>query len=148
MKKFNGNSQKAREYFQKIVEEYVPKIYPELKDNIDHQDNFTLYENGDHITPHNDGENSARYCVILIYLSDKNDYNNGGGELEISEYGTTVKLLPLNDNFSILDFTRNNPNHSVLRVCNDFKRFTYINFVHNKKMVDEQKLRETNKNII
>jgi GDP-L-fucose synthase len=148
MKKINRNSQKAREYFQKIVEEYVPKIYPELKDNIDHQDNFTLYENGDHITPHNDGENSARYCVILIYLSDKNDYNNGGGELEISEYGTTVKLLPLNDNFSILDFTRNNPNHSVLRVGNDFKRFTYINFVHNKKMVDEQKLRETNKNII
>ena len=148
MVKFNSNSQKAREYFQKIVEEYVPKIYPELKDNIDHQDNFTLYENGDHITPHNDGENSARYCVILIYLSDKNDYNNGGGELEISEYGTTVKLLPLNDNFSILDFTRNNPNHSVLRVGNDFRRFTYINFVHNKKMVDEQKLRETNKNIL
>lgn len=148
MKKINNNSQKAREYFQKIVEEYIPKIYPELKDNIDHQDNFTLYENGDHITPHNDGENTARYCVIIIYLSDKNDYNNGGGELEISEYGTTLKLLPINDNFSILDFTRNNPNHSVLRVSNDFSRFAYINFVHNKKMVDEQKLRETKQNIL
>jgi GDP-L-fucose synthase len=148
MMKFGSNSQKAREYFQKIVEDYIPKIYPELKDNIDHQDNFTLYENGDHITPHNDGENSARYCVIIIYLSDKNDYNNGGGELEISEYGTTVKLSPVNDNFSILDFTRNNPNHSVLRVGNDFRRFAYINFVHNKKMVNEQKLRETKQNII
>lgn len=148
MKTIHGDSQKAREYFQKIVEDYIPKIYPELKDNIDHQDNFTLYENGDHITPHNDGENSARYCVIIIYLSDKNDYNNGGGELEISEYGNTLKLLPLNDNFSILDFTRNNPNHSVLRVGNDFRRFAYINFVHNKKMVNEQKLRETKQNII
>jgi hypothetical protein len=82
-----------REYFQKIFKDYIPKIYPELKGNIDHQDNLTLYENGDHITPHNDGENSARYCVIIIYLSDKNDYNNGGGELEISEYGTTLKLF-------------------------------------------------------
>lgn len=133
--RYDNNLQKGREYLRKKIEEYIIKIYPDLKDNFNHQDAFTVYKNGDHITPHNDGENRKRYCVVLIYLSDENYYNNGGGELKIVENGETNLVKPTYGNFAILDFTLNNPDHSVEMVKNDFKRYTYIDFVHDNKLV-------------
>ena len=44
-------------------------------------------------------------------------------------------ISPLYGNFAILDFTLNNPDHSVEKVINDFKRITYIDFVHDEKLV-------------
>ena len=134
--KFDENLLNGKKYFQNLIEKFIFDIYPDLKDNILHQDAFTIYEEGDHITPHNDGENSARYCVVLIYLSDEKDYNNNSGKLIISEYGETLEILPIKNNLAMLDFTLNNPDHSVSPVTGDFKRITYIDFVHNKKMVN------------
>jgi len=49
-------------------------------------------------------------------------------------------VKPIKGKFCILDFTRNNPNHSVEMVKNDFRRFTYINFFYNKiEWLDENK---------
>ena len=62
---------------------------------------------------HRDGFNISRYCVILIYLSDEKNYNDGGGELVIEENGVREVIKPVKGNFCILDFTRNNPNHAV-----------------------------------
>ena len=135
---FTGDLSKSKDYFKEIVEKYVVKIYPELKDNIEHQMAFTIYEDGDHITPHNDGENRARKCAILIYLSDEKDYINGGGELVIMEGGDVKSLTPIKGNFSLLDFTHNNPNHSVNPVKNGFRRLTFIDFVYDKKEVKKQ----------
>lgn len=127
----------AIDFFQKNIENYVGKIYPNLMGCFDHQDGISLFENGDFIEPHNDGENRNRYCVVIIYLSDKKDYNNGGGELKIMENGKEEYISPLLGNFAILDFTLNNPNHSVEKVKNNFERITYINFIHNKKLIGE-----------
>jgi GDP-L-fucose synthase len=122
-----------KNYFQEKTFNYLKKIYPKLnKDNIVHHDNFTLYENGDFIEPHSDGYNLGRYCVVLIYLSYEKDYNDGGGKLMINDNGFDECVVPINENFSILDFTQNNPVHSVEPVKNDFRRFTYIDFVYNK----------------
>jgi hypothetical protein len=46
----------------------------------------------------------------------------------------------------MLDFTLNNPNHSVSPVDGNFKRITYIDFIHNKKMVNFETTKENNKN--
>jgi GDP-L-fucose synthase len=135
---YDDNLQKGRDLLRKKIEEFLLKIYPDLNDNFNHQDAFTIYENGDHITPHNDGENRKRYCVVLIYLSDENDYNNGGGELKINENNQINLIKPVLGNFAILDFTLNNPDHSVEKVKNDFRRLTYIDFVHDKKLVEEE----------
>lgn len=137
-KNFVPNLQRGREYFHKILEEYIGKIYPILKENFNHQDAYTIYENGDHITPHNDGENRKRYCVILIYLSKENDYNNGGGELKVVENGEVNYVKPILGNFTLLDFSLNNPDHSVEKVKNDFRRITYIDFIHDKKLVEQE----------
>lgn len=141
---YDDNLQKGRSYLRDKIEEFIVKIYPDLKNNFNHQDAFTIYENGDHITPHNDGENRKRYCVVLIYLTDENEYNNGGGELKVVEDGKVNLVKPVFGNFAILDFTLNNPNHSVEMVKNNFNRVTYIDFVHNHEMI----LKENEKNII
>ena len=126
------------QYFRKIVEDFIPKIYPDLKDNIYHSDNITLYEDGDFITPHTDGSNPKRYCVILIYLTSSNEYSYGGGKLLLG-CGNNVQdsVIPTNENFALIDFTKSETLHAVEPVKNGFKRLTYINFVHNKKMVEE-----------
>ena len=121
-------------YFRKQILNYIRKIYPNLnEDNVIHHDNFTLYENGDFIEPHKDGFNKGRYCVVLLYLSYEKDYNDGGGRLIVEDNGYSEDVFPINENFCILDFTQNNPNHRVEPVKNDFRRFTYIDFIYNKE---------------
>ena len=82
----------------------------------------------------------------MIYLSDESDYHNNGGKLVVSEFGKDFELNPVRDNFAMLDFTLNNPNHSVTPVSGDFKRITYIDFIYNKKMFNLQLAKENNKN--
>ena len=136
-----------KSYFNDEVAKYLKKIYPESIGNETHNCNFTLYENGDFITPHRDGFNISRYCVILIYLSDEKDYNDGGGELVILENGVEVVVPPIKGNFAILDFTRNNANHAVNIVKNNFVRFTYINFYQNRYLhLEEMNKQNNNKN--
>ena len=125
-------------FMRKNVEEFVSKIYPDLKDNFVHQDSITLYENGDFIEPHTDGMNHARYCVVLAYLSNPEDYNDGGGKLVLGcgdEIETYVD--PTNINFVLIDFTKSETLHAVEAVKNNFKRFTYINFIYNAEMTKQ-----------
>ena len=79
----------------------------------------------------------------ICLTSDEKDYNNGGGELVILENGVEVVVSPIKGNFAILDFTRNNANHAVNPVKNDFVRYTYINFYENKKIHLEEMEKNT-----
>ncbi len=125
------------EYFRKIVEDITLKIYPELKDNIEHNDAFTLYEDGDFIQMHQDGLNPGRMCVVLIYLNDPKEYYDGGGQFITTMEGNEIAIDPTSDNFVMLDFLANNAEHAVEPVKNGFKRLTYINFVYNLKQKEE-----------
>jgi Rps23 Pro-64 3,4-dihydroxylase Tpa1-like proline 4-hydroxylase len=139
-----GEFNNIKHFFDKKVQLYLEKIYPESKGVGSNNSNFTLYENGDFITPHRDGFNIWRYCVILIYLSDEKNYNDGGGELVIEENGVREVIKPVKGNFCILDFTRNNANHAVNYVKNDFRRFTYINFFQNKIIYNQEMEKNNN----
>ena len=67
--------------------------------------------------------------MVLIYLSDEKDYIDGGGKLILQDKGYYDEVIPIHLNFAMLDFSKNNSNHAVEMVKNDFKRFTYINFI-------------------
>lgn len=129
-----------RDYFRNIAFNTVSKIYSELNAaNIHHIDTFTIFEDGDFIANHTDGKNPGRLCVILIYLSDSKNYNDGGGEFCIVDSGTNQvveKVIPVRGNYVLLDFTKNNVQHSVEVVKNNFKRFCYVDFVYNSKKRD------------
>ena len=130
-----------RNYFRKQIEKFIPNIYTDLKNNITHVDSLTFYKDGDFIENHVDGENMGRRCVILIYLSDETDYetdheNDGGGQLIIKTNDEEIYIDPIKENFVILDFTKNNLQHAVSPVKNGFKRYTYVDFIYNKKEYD------------
>ena len=121
---------------EKIYKKIIGNLYPEyanenlyLENKLDSFD-LTLYEKNDFIEPHNDGIDPQRLCVILIYLND--DYQEGfGGELIIENH---IKVTPIFGNIAILDFTANNPIHSVNHVLDDeFKRFAFIKFLYKEK---------------
>jgi Rps23 Pro-64 3,4-dihydroxylase Tpa1-like proline 4-hydroxylase len=135
-------------FFREKIEKVLVELYPSLEDNFFHHDNFTLYKNGDFIQPHKDGLNVGRCCVVLIYLSHERNYNDGGGELLINEGDFNEKVIPINENFCILDFSKNNPNHAVNPVKNDFERYTYIDFVYERKLYQNYMLEKNNKKII
>jgi GDP-L-fucose synthase len=124
-----------KNYFREKIEKFISNIYPDLKDNTFHVDSLTLYTDGDFIENHADGENAGRRCVVLIYLSDAIDYKSeDGGKLILNiNDEETYYIDPIKENFVILDFTKNNLNHSVSAVKNEFKRYTYIDFIYNKK---------------
>jgi GDP-L-fucose synthase len=122
------------EVFHEILDTFITEIYPELdpdKKNLYYKDNITLYEDGDFICRHRDGDNPGRLCAILIYLSSPEDYNDGGGRLFVSNDEVKEEVLPLIGNYVILDFTKHNVWHEVEEVKNGFKRFSYLGFAYN-----------------
>jgi hypothetical protein len=124
--------EKYKSYFRKIVESFLPTIYPELKDNFIHRDAITMFTKSDYQTSHRDGMNEGRKCVILIYLSDPSKYISGG-ELNVKEDGLHVVIAPTSENFCLLDCTMHNLNHYVSEVVDDFQRLAYVNFVYTKE---------------
>lgn len=123
-------------FMRKNVENFVTKIYPDLKDNISHLDSITLYENGDFIEPHTDGLIPERYCVVLAYLSDPEDYKDGGGRLVLGAGDDIENYVdPVRTKFVLIDFTKSETLHAVEAVKNNFKRFTYIDFIYNAEML-------------
>jgi len=121
---------------EKIYKKILNNLYPDyvnenlyFENGLDQFD-LTLYEKNDFIEPHSDGIDPQRLCVILIYLND--DYQTGfGGELIIKNH---IKVTPIFGNVAILDFTANNPIHSVNHVLDDeFKRFAFIKFFYKEK---------------
>jgi hypothetical protein len=134
----NGGTVDLRPYFRNLAVKLAVQAYPELTpNNIYHNDAFTLFENGDFINPHVDGQNPGRLFVFLLYLSDEQDWNEGGGELIISAGDANEKILPFKGKFTLLDFKTHNINHSVELVKNNFRRFTYLNFVYNKDTMEK-----------
>lgn len=128
-------------YFQNIIVNFVPEIYPEVgPHNIRYNDQFTIYETGDFTGPHTDGtydKNPGRLCVVLIYLSDEKDYNDGGGKFILEHNDQRIEVLPIKGTYVMLDFTNHNVAHEVEIVKNNFQRFCYINFVYNKEKENE-----------
>ena len=101
-----------------------------------------IHENGDFIEPHTDGNNLGRLCVILAYLSDIEDYNDGGGKLIIRDKdNNTHEVLPVKGNYVMLDFTNHNINHAVEVVKNDFERYCYLSFIYNTDVTGEAQVK-------
>jgi Rps23 Pro-64 3,4-dihydroxylase Tpa1-like proline 4-hydroxylase len=129
---YNGdNLISVKNYFRKNIVNFLSTIYGDMGE-LTHMDDITLFEGGDFIDEHKDGYNEGRICVVLIYLSDSKTYQDGGGKLVIKNNGIVEEVYPINENFTILDFTQNNVTHVVTPVKNDFKRLTYINFISKK----------------
>lgn len=139
-----GDFEEQTKFFRNILDSYLPTIYPELKDNIKHNDAFTIYEDGDFIERHVDGRSPERYCVVLIYLSEKKDYIDGcGGRLIVGNDENNLEyVIPISENFVMMDFTKHDIIHEVEKVSNGFKRYTYLSFVYNEELFYKEELKQ------
>jgi hypothetical protein len=136
------------DFFRDSVDKFITKLYPQLIDNATHGDSITIYSDGDFLERHTDGRHEERYCVVLIYLSEKNDYIDGGGKLIVGKNEKDLKeVIPTNDTFVIMDFTKHDIIHEVEKVKNGFHRNTYITFVHNEEMWFKKQLDRGNVNV-
>ena len=94
---------------------------------------LSLYEDGDFIQPHRDGQNESRICIFLLYMSDPKKYNQSGGKLIIKDDGEIYdEVEPVLGNYVILDFTKHNVNHAVESVKNGFQRLCFLCIVNDK----------------
>jgi Rps23 Pro-64 3,4-dihydroxylase Tpa1-like proline 4-hydroxylase len=68
----------------------------------------------------------GRLCAILVYLNK--EYTNGdGGELKVND----KTIEPIFGDVVIMDYTKNNVEHSVNEVLNDkFKRRAILYFAN------------------
>ena len=107
-----------REVFTNIIED----VYPSDSYDTNFFINCTMYNKLCYINRHQDGTGGNRLTNILIYLND--DYVTGmGGEIIIND----KKVNPELGKVAILDFSKNNPTHSVTEVLDtNFRRITII----------------------
>jgi len=124
-------------YLQTVVELYKDDIinHDEYQIKKEHSSDpyigagtdITLYLKDNYISPHADGIDGTRLCVLLMYLND--DWENGyGGEIVVNN---EITIPPLFGNIVILDFTQNNINHEVLNVIKEnFERYAIIKFFY------------------
>ena len=107
-----------REVFTSIIED----VYPADSYDTNFFINCTMYNKLCYINRHQDGTGGNRLTNILIYLNE--DYTEGmGGEIVIND----EKVNPELGKVAILDFSENNPTHSVTEVLDaNFRRITII----------------------
>ena len=116
-------------FFNKISKRILDLIYPNIEISYDTSIGFSLYEDDHFILEHRDGKNEKRVCALIIYLSNETEYVDGGGELVIETNSNKIySIKPILGTFSLLDFTKNNIKHSVNKVKNGFKRYSFLNF--------------------
>jgi len=117
----------------KIIEKLVFPLYTDLtEENIRHNAKFTLYENEDSTDLHIDHYVPGRKCAVLLYLSELDDYNDGGGKLiltKLKDKKFLEDVPPVVPNFAIIDTEKHQLYHGVEPVKNDFKRFAFLDFV-------------------
>jgi Rps23 Pro-64 3,4-dihydroxylase Tpa1-like proline 4-hydroxylase len=125
-----GNFHSLEMYMKDVIENYAKTIYQVAENNVIHAHvQLTIYENGDFIVPHQDGQNAGRLAIFLVYMSDPEEYHDGGGKLLIKDNGINESIIPTFGKFVILDFTKNNVNHAVEEVKNGFRRTCFLAIV-------------------
>lgn len=131
-------------YNHKIIK-FVESIYKLDNDLEMPQLSVTYYSKGDYIDIHRDGRNEGRVCGILIYLPKKEQYDTSyGGRFfiepssdkkfydpqEVHKLGTAIQ--PVQPNYILLDFTKNDCYHAVEEVKEDFGRYAIFGFISEK----------------
>jgi hypothetical protein len=127
----NKNSILIQKYIPQISELFIEVFrycYPEdmwdkIWDINSRNINLTNFTKGCYIDNHADGGGKRMVANLLIYCNK--DWEEGyGGELVVqNEY----KQQPKFGNFAVLDFTHNNPFHSVTPIQNEnFNRYTLL----------------------
>lgn len=123
---YNSTVKELYKDYIKNTEDYSDD-YNGYGGNILRSVDVSMYLQDGYITPHEDGYDEGRLCVMLMYMNE--DYDHGyGGEIIVNG---ELTVEPREGNIVILDFLHNNIEHEVLPIIkNGFERFAFIKFFY------------------
>lgn len=131
------NKKEVLKFLDLMSLDLISQFYPSRQFTIGNDNktrgNITLYEPGNFIDMHKDGENEGRLCAVLIYLNPQEKYLGGGELVIINKYGKKLVIPPIFGNFCILDFLSSNLSHGVRPIQPGWHRYAYLSFITYKK---------------
>ncbi len=86
---------------------------------------FTMYSKGCFLQNHKDGKVDGRLCVVLIYLNEEYDEENGG----VLILNGNEKVLPKIGNIAVLDLCKFDIEHQVTEVIGEQNRYCVLSFI-------------------
>ena len=117
----------SKEWSLISVHDSITRFFYDLDKDVDLHFNsqYTMYDKNCFLKNHQDGKTLGRICVILIYLNENYDEENGGNLI----LNNTLKIVPEIGTISILDLNKFNVPHEVTKVVGNKKRYTALSFV-------------------
>ena len=122
--KINDDNFPNIKYIFRNIIEYFYKDTPYKLNENKFQINLTCYTEKDVLPPHTDSDAEDKMAVVLIY-ANREWKSEQGGQLKIGDY----VVEPEFGKVIILENTKNNPEHEVLRL-NEGNRFALSAFLH------------------
>ena len=131
------NKKEVLKFLDLMSLDLISQFYPSRQFTIGNDNktrgDITLYEPGNFIDMHKDGENEGRLCAVLIYLNPQEKYLGGGELVVIDKQRKRSVMAPLLGNFCILDFLSSNLSHGVRPIQPGWHRYAYLSFVNYKR---------------
>jgi hypothetical protein len=128
----------AKEDLFRPVFDKIARYFYDIDMSVDLHFNaqYTMYSKGCFLQNHKDGRTPGRICVVLIYLNENYDKENGG--ILVLDNGTEV--IPEIGNVAILDLANYDIDHEVTEIVGNENRYCSLAFVAYNDIVQEQKI--------
>lgn len=109
-------------YFNKIA-----RYFYDVEDNqpLKFNSQFTMYGNRCFLRNHKDGKIDGRLCVVLIYLNENYNEENGG----LLILNKSEKVTPKIGNIAVLDLSEFDIEHQVTEVIGNQNRYCVLSFI-------------------
>jgi len=113
-------------YYKPYFDKFARYFYDvEPSQTLKFNSQFTMYSNKCFLQNHKDGKVDGRLCVVLMYLNEEYDKENGG----LLVLNTNEEVLPKIGNIAILDLGEFDIEHQVTEVIGNQNRYCVLSFI-------------------
>lgn len=128
----SDDAMKVENYYKPYFDKMARYFYDLFaSQNLKFNSQFTMYSKNCFLQNHRDGKVDGRLCVILLYLNEEYDKNNGG----ILVLNGCEEVLPKIGNIAILDLGKFDIEHQVTEVIGEQNRYCVLSFI---SLIDEE----------
>lgn len=135
-----GNSKPgiSNETLFKPIFNKIARYFYDIKPLVDLHFNsqYTMYNKGCFLQNHKDGQMAGRICVVLIYLNENYDKENGG----VLVLDNKFEIVPELGTIAILDLGKFDVYHEVTEIVGNQNRYCTLSFIGYADIIKEQQI--------
>lgn len=135
-----GNSKPgiSNETLFKPIFNKIARYFYDIKPLVDLHFNsqYTMYNKGCFLQNHKDGQTPGRICVVLIYLNENYDKENGGVLVLDNGY----EVVPELGTIAILDLEKFDVYHEVTEIIGNQNRYCTLSFIGYADIIKERQI--------